>query len=268
MNLYKCIDCGCVFETLDAAEICIQCGSDNITPIKRMPALIKGLIVGLLGVPIGYAVALGIGTLVTEKPDEIVMIDNGTMTFTETLPVNPENNEIDIPKITEVTEPQYKNGGYSFEVIVYSESHADLYYELSNPTNNYTSEDGKFENIAYTEDGIYILKVTNTKNGTYDEKTLSGFVRPAEMVTPYTKGDLQKIINNPSASFTRDMASRFGKYKMEFVGLDPEEPAPTRFAEILNAISGNAWKSATVIGEPKYDHLNRITYLKIKVVYY
>ena len=271
MKTYKCIDCGNVFESEEIVEQCSQCGSDNITPIKKMPNIAKGLLIGLLGIPLGF----GVGYLV----DEIIDREGEAVIIPPPSPINTKDvddieiadsdtiiTEADIPQIIDVTNPQYKNGGYYIEVKAIVESKATLIYELSSPQNTYTSEDGKFENIAYTDDGIYHLTVKNVKNGAYVEDDLTGFKQPVENVEPLTKAQIQHIINTSERVSEATMA-KFGNYHMDFIGLDPEETAPDRFREVVQAMRAGSWKSATIIGEPKYDELGRVTYLKIKVEY-
>lgn len=271
MKLYKCIDCGNVFEAADYAESCSRCGSDNITPAKKMSPIVKGVLIALLGIPVGLGISVGLSKIFDDKPVAEVDIDGrGEITIDGHTPSHDVDviTASDIPEIIAVSELQYKSGGYTFEATARTERRTELRFELFDPNNTFTSSDGKFENIPYTDEGVYTLKVINTKNGAYTDMMVSGFVKPPQMVTPLTKADIQKIIDNPTQPFTKAMAAKFGKYKMEFVGLDPEEPEPLRFSEILNALVGNAWKSATVMEEPRYDELNRIIYLKVKVEYY
>lgn len=271
MKIYKCIDCGNVFEADDYTESCSLCGSDNITPVKKISPIVKGAFVALLGIPLGLGIGFGVSKIFDGKHE--VIVNNGEQDVVEPGGHTPSHDvdvitASDIPEIIAVSELQYKSGGYTFEATARTERKTELRFELFDPNNTFTSSDGKFENIPYTDEGVYTLKVINTKNGAYTDMMVSGFVKPPQMVTPLTKADLQKIIDNPTQPFTSAMAAKFGKYKMEFVGLDPEEPAPLRFSEILNALVGNAWKSATVMEEPRYDELNRIIYLKVKVEYY
>lgn len=272
MKKYKCIDCGKVFEAMDGAETCPQCGSDNITPVKGMSPAVKGLLLGMLCIPVGFGLALGIETFLDEPSRPIVQKNNQTDAH-EDDPIGPEGVILDIPQIDKVGDLKLTKDGYSFEVIAYTAEGASLKYELylsDVKEASYTSYDGKFEKVAPTEDGNYQLVVTNVSDGSYVQKLLSGFVQPAEKpVDPLTKADLQKLLNNPSVLLTKTQRSKFAKgYKMTFVGRDPEEgDAPIDFQEVLNALDFNAWSRATIMEEPKYDEMNRITFLKIKVEY-
>jgi hypothetical protein len=180
---------------------------------------------------------------------------------------------LDIPQIDNVGELKLTKDGYSFEVSAHTDKRAALKYDLYTADASgasYTSYDGKFEKVAPTEDGNYQLVVTNVSDDSRAEQLLSGFVQPAEKpVDPLTKADLQKLLNNPSVLLTKTQRSKFAKgYKMTFVGRDPEEgDAPIDFQEVLNALDFNAWSRATIMEEPKYDEMNRITFLKIKVEY-
>ena len=268
MKKYKCIDCGKVFEAMDGAETCPQCGSDNITPVKGMSPAVKGLLLGMLCIPVGFGLALGIETFLDGPSKPIVPQKDPNDTLIVPKPVI-----LDIPQIDIVGDLNLTKDGYSFEVYAHTEKTAALKYELylsDVKEASYTSYDGKFEKVAPTEDGNYQLVVTNVSDGSYAQQLLSGFVQPAEKpVDPLTKADLQKLLNNPSVLLTKTQRSKFAKgYKMTFVGRDPEEgDAPIDFQEVLNALDFNAWSRATIMEEPKYDEMNRITFLKIKVEY-
>lgn len=265
MKKYKCIDCGKVFEAMDGAETCPQCGSDNITPVKGMSPAVKGLLLGMLCIPVGFGLALGIETF-WDGPSKPIVPQKD--------PIDPTPKPVilDIPQIDNVGNLNLTKDGYSFEVYAHTEKTASLKYELyltDASEASYVSNDGKFEKVAPTVDGNYILIVTNVNDKSYADTLISGFVQPAEKpVEPLTKADIQKFLNNPSVPLTKAQNSKFAKgYKMSFVGLDSEEPAPIKFHEVLNALDFNAWSRATIIEEPKYDEMNRITFLKIKVEY-
>lgn len=257
MNLYKCLACQKKFETPQEVDNCIYCGSDNITPVKSISPIWLMLLVFLLCVPVGYLVT----ELMTARgpvppdpppyPDPVPVIDSTT-----------------IPVIVSVSEPQYKNGSFTFSVTA-DVKRGRLMYTLTAPgslTPDYTSDDGKFSGIAPTEDGIYTLKVENVTSNQYDSKVLVGFVKPVQQpVKKLTKSDIQKILDTQTTP--QGLSSKFAKgYKLKFVGLDQDEPQPDRFDEIINRLVAT-WSKAEVLGDVEYDELNRITSLTIKVIY-
>lgn len=256
MNLYKCLACQKKFETPQEVDNCIYCGSDNITPVKSISPIWLMLLVFLLCVPVGYLVT----ELMTPQspkpvdpvdPDPVPVIDSTT-----------------IPVIVSVSEPQYKNGSFTFSVTA-DVKRGRLMYTLTAPgslTPDYTSDDGKFSGIAPTEDGIYTLKVENVTSNQYDSKVLVGFVKPVQQpVKKLTKSDIQKILDTQTTP--QGLSSKFAKgYKLKFVGLDQDEPQPDRFDEIINRLVAT-WSKAEVLGDVEYDELNRITSLTIKVIY-
>lgn len=269
MKKYKCIDCGNVFEGSDGAETCPQCSSDNITPVKGMSPTLKGLLLGMLCIPVGFGLALGIETYMDGSSQQITHQQASEQTDYTPIP-----QVLDIPTIDIVGNLNLTKDGYSFEVCAHTEKKASLKYELyltDASEASYVSNDGKFEKVAPTVDGNYILIVTNVKDKSYADTLISGFVQPAEKpVEPLTKKDLQKLLDNPSVVLTKTQKSKFAKgYKMSFVGRDPEQddaPIPD-FQEVLNILNFNFWSKATIMEEPKYDEMNRITFLKIKVEY-
>ena len=269
MKKYRCIDCGNVFEGADGAENCPQCGSDNITPVKGMSPTLKGLLLGMLCIPVGFGLALGIETILDRgSHNQSGGQDNGGEKRKTDIIVE----IIDIPQIDRVGDLSLTKDGYSFEVYAHTDKMASLKYELyltDASTASYVSKDGKFKEVAPSADGTYMLKVTNVNDNSYAEELIPGFVQPAEKpVEPLTKADIQKLLNNPSVLLTKAQLSKFAKgYKMSFVGLDAEEPTPLDFQEVLNALDNNAWSKATIMEDPKYDEMNRITFLKINVEY-
>ena len=259
MNLYKCLACQKKFETPQEVDNCIYCGSDNITPVKSISPIWLMLLVFLLCVPVGYLVTELMTSLGDE--DEIIVIPD------DDRKIVPPIDSTTIPVIVSVSEPQYKNGSFTFSVTA-DVKRGRLMYTLTAPgslTPDYTSDDGKFSGIAPTEDGIYTLKVENVTSNQSDSKVLVGFVKPVQQpVKKLTKSDIQKILDTQTTP--QGLSSKFAKgYKLKFVGLDQDEPQPDRFDEIINRLVAT-WSKAEVV-DVKYDELNRITSLTIKVIY-
>lgn len=259
MNLYKCLACQKKFETPQEVDNCIYCGSDNITPVKSISPIWLMLLVFLLCVPVGYLVT----ELMTASPrgpvDSVDSVDS----------VDPLSviDSTTIPVIVSVSEPQYKNGSFTFSVTA-DVKRGRLMYTLTAPgslTPDYTSDDGKFSGIAPTEDGIYTLKVENVTSHQDVSQMLDGFEKPVQQpVKKLTKNDIQKILDTQTTP--HGLSSKFAKgYKLKFVGLDQDEPQPDRFDEIINRLVAT-WSKAEVV-DVKYDELNRITSLTIKVIY-
>lgn len=259
MNLYKCLACQKKFETPQEVDNCIYCGSDNITPVKSISPIWLMLLVFLLCVPVGYLVTEWVTSLGDE--DEIIVIPD------DDRKIVPPIDSTTIPVIVSVSELQYKNGSFTFSVNA-DVKRGKLEYTLTahgNLTSDYTSDDGKFSGIAPTEDGIYTLKVENVTSHQYDTKILDGFVKPVQHpVKKLTKSDIQRILDTQTTP--QGLSSKFAKgYKLKFVGLDQDEPQPDRFDEIINRLVAT-WSKAEVV-DVKYDELNRITSLTIKVIY-
>lgn len=259
MNLYKCLVCQKKFETPQEVDNCIYCGSDNITPVKSISPIWLMLLVFLLCVPVGYVLTEWVTSLGDE--DEIIVIPD------DDRKIVPPIDSTTIPVIVSVSEPQYKNGSFTFSVTA-DVKRGRLMYTLTAPgslTPDYTSDDGKFSGIAPTEDGIYTLKVENVTSNQSDSKVLVGFVKPVQQpVKKLTKSDIQKILDTQTTP--QGLSSKFAKgYKLKFVGLDQDEPQPDRFDEIINRLVAT-WSKAEVV-DVKYDELNRITSLTIKVIY-
>lgn len=280
MKTYKCIGCGNVFEADDAVEICPQCGSDNITPIRKMPHFVKGLLVGLLGIPVGLGIGFGVDKIVEHSSNDVKFGEKtypsegqgeGTKSDWEHTEGSGEPIILagDIPVIEETYDLKYENGGYTLVVSASVASRAKLEYQLTNPADaekSYTSDDGKFEKIPYTEDGLYSLKVTNTKNGAYAELQIPGFINP-DKVEPLTKEDIQSYLSNPDCRpFTNAERKKFAwGYKLHISGLAPDEPEFTRFSDLLDEIRSGRFSNAKLTKDPLYDDSCRITHLYIKV---
>lgn len=260
MNLYKCLACQKKFETPQEVDNCIYCGSDNITPVKSISPIWLMLLVFLLCVPVGYLVTEWVTSL-GNKGEIIVIHDDPTKKK-----IVPPIDSTTIPVIVSVSEPQYKNGSFTFSVNA-DVKRGKLEYTLTalGSLTPYTSDDGKFSGIAPTEDGIYTLKVENVTSHQDVSQMLDGFKKPAQQpVKKLTKSDIQKILDTQTTP--QGLSSKFAKgYKLAFVGLDQDEPQPDRFDEIINRLVAT-WSKAEVV-DVKYDELNRITSLTIKVIY-
>ena len=272
MRTYKCIECGNIFDSDCAIDVCHQCGSDNITPIKRMPIFVKGILIALIGIPLGLGIGLGIDKITSDDHEPIKP---------EPPIYNPAPNpagggvvisNADIPKIDECV-PKYENGGYSLKVRAYTESGAPLKYELISLTEDnkkYSSNNGEFKKIPPTQDSVYNLIVTNTKNGAYNEMLVGGFVVVVDKVVSLTRSDIQKFLDNPEQNqFTNADRVKFAPgYRLHMKGLAPDEPEFKRFDAILTALTNDSLKSAKVTSDPKYDEAGRITDLYITVEYW
>lgn len=259
MKIYKCIDCQRVFETYEDADNCIFCGSDNITPTQKVSVFWLMAIVFIVCVPIGFGIAKWSFGL----SEETKVVHSGGSDVIVTLV-----DTVAIPRIVSVSEPKYKNGAYDFEVVAQVQTRNRLEFSLAISEDivpDYISKDGKFTGVAPTEDGIYILKVTNIATGDIAERVLSGFTKPVQQpIVKLTKSQLQNILDTQSAP--QGLYLKFADgYKMKFVDLDASEPTPDRFDEILNRLVAT-WSRAEVLGV-QYDELNRITSITIKVVY-
>ena len=266
MKLYKCIECGRKFETIDNVDNCIYCGSDNITPTKNISPLFLLPVVFLVCIGVGFGVSELISRKPSRKPSSVDIIKERIVS-TDVFTVD----STAIPFIVSISEPKYSGGSFAFNVHAATKSNAKLdylLYTLEDATLPYKSDNGEFVGVSPTEDGIYLLKVINVEVPEYSvEHTVSGFLKPTvQPIVKLTKSQIQKILDtqNPPAGLYLKFAEG---YKLRFEGLDPGEPVPDRFDEILNRLLGCTWSAAEVIGEPVYDELNRITLLKIRVIY-
>ena len=267
MKLYKCIECGRKFESNDNVDNCIYCGSDNITPTKNISPVYLLPVVVLVCIGVGFGVSELISGMFGKSsynPDIIITPADQSSTVVLV-------DSTAIPSIVSVSEPKFSGGTYSFKVQATTKSNAKLdylLYSMDDGMSQYRTADGEFAGVSPSGDGTYLLKVINVDNPNYYvEHTVTGFLKPTvQPVVKLTKSQIQQILNTQNAPTGLYLKFAEG-YKLKFEGLDASEPVPDRFDEILNRLLGCTWSAAEVIGEPVYGELNRITLLKIRVIY-
>lgn len=291
MKTFKCIDCGNIFEADDTTEICCVCSSDNITPVKKILPITKGIFVGLLGIPLGLGAGLGIDAIINSVEKDATKVEEyiSSETITSQETVNPQNPveeitnpvediamipgaDFDKPEIINIKNLRFVNGGFSFEVEVKTKSkNPSLKYEIWNDSKGYryTSEDGRFNGVKPTDDGYYNIRVTNTRDNSYDDDFLKG-LSIADQIKPLTKAEIQKIFNNPSMSLGNILFRISHECDIEYSGLNEDDVKSFEgydFQELVNQLNAGVISSLTVVDEPKHDKHNHLIWFKVKVEY-
>lgn len=291
MKTFKCIDCGNIFEADDTTEICCVCSSDNITPVKKILPITKGIFVGLLGIPLGLGAGLGIDAIINSVEKDATKVEEyiSSETITSQETVNPQNPveeitnpvediamipdaDFDKPEIIGIKNLRFVNGGFSFEVEVKTKSkNPSLKYEIWNDSKGYRypSTDGRFNGVKPTDDGYYNIRVTNTRDYSYDEDLLKE-LSVADQIQPLTKAEIQKIFNNPTMSLDKILFRISHECDIEYSGLNEDDVKSFEgydLQELVNQLIAGYISSLTVVDEPKHDKHNRLIWFKVKVEY-
>ena len=273
MKTYKCFDCRKTFRAQEDVDNCPYCGSDNISPSRNVSRYWGLVTLFVFFVFAGFFLT----KMIADKQDNSVT----THEVKQETPVSGGNNQIrnnvspnilpppvSVPEIVNVSALQYEKDGYNFVVEAAVASGHPLEFFLFRDNDVipvYSSDTGRFINVAWIEGGIYLLKVVNTETNEYAEMYVDGFIAPpVQPIKKLTKAQLQDIINkqNPPKGFYLNFADH---YKLKFKGLDPNEPKLDRFDEIFNRLVGT-WDSA-IVSDIQYDDLNKIVSVTIEVVY-
>ena len=180
------------------------------------------------------------------------------------------------PSFTEVSEPSFnrKNGTYSFKVAATTPSGDNIIYKLFSQKKDLVgnSEDGYFQNIKPTTDGVYYVQAVNAVN---PEKTtalrpVSGFEVKEVAVDKISKGDLTAKFN--TGSYAQSFSGAWERTylapgcKFTFTGIRDGERHPSDIGDICRRINMNTWASVNVTSV-SYDALNHITGMTIAVTY-
>lgn len=132
-------------------------------------------------------------------------------------------------------------------------------YEIGGSEPKYKSENGSFYNVYPVDGGKYKLVVRNTRTGDEATKEVSGFNK----IKKLSASELQTMLNADSQDklfyFNFDVA----KLRFDCTGVDASE-APTTLDALLASRAAFGW-TVQVVGTPKYDDYNRITYFKINL---
>lgn len=134
-------------------------------------------------------------------------------------------------------------------------------YEIGGSEPKYKSENGSFYNVYPVDSGKYKLVVRNSRTGDEATKEVSGFNK----IKKLSASELQAMLNADSQDklfyFNFDVA----KLRFDCTGVDASE-VPNSLDALLASRAAFGW-NVQVVGTPKYDQYNRITYFKINLSY-
>ena len=180
-------------------------------------------------------------------------------------PNNPKQDSSTTPEIKSVyvagrSSAGYEQVGLNCVASASTESGDNLLYELfetgSNKTAKYQSQTGTFVNVIPVDSGKYLLKVTNTRTGDFATKEISGF----DKINKYSAAELQKQLNSDTQEKLFYHHFDLKGLKFDCEGAD----ASDGIGALLEKREALGWV-LTVVGTPRYDEYNRITYFKVKV---
>lgn len=132
-------------------------------------------------------------------------------------------------------------------------------YEIGGSEPKYKSENGSFYNVYPVDGGKYKLVVRNSRTGDEATKEVSGFNK----IKKLSASELQAMLNAGSQDKLFYHHFDISKLRFDCTGVDASE-APTTLDELFASRSAFGW-TVQVVGTPKYDNYNRITYFKINL---
>lgn len=132
-------------------------------------------------------------------------------------------------------------------------------YEIGGSEPKYNSDNGSFINVLPVDGGKYKLVVKNSRTGDEATQEVSGFTK----INKLSASQLQAQLNAGSQDKLFYHHFDISKLRFDCTGVDAKE-APTTLDELLASRSAFGW-TVQVVGTPKYDNYNRITYFKINL---
>ena len=205
---FVCLNCRKKFRADDTIDVlCPFCKFDNITILSG--SNVKNVIVAfcfILFAAIGYFIPLG---LYQDQNSEIATYVYDDYMYAEaTMNSITHNNameEVDttpIPRIINISTPTLRNGKYVFEVVAETKRGRYNYEIRQEPGSELISSNtnGKFEDIPYSESGMYRIEVINSSEPQYkDYIIITGFDKPVNelpAIAKLTSDDVEGGVNN------------------------------------------------------------------------
>ena len=225
---------------------------------------------GLLNTTTGITGGSGSGPQQTPKPnpEPALIPEPEPETPVEVNPTpEPKLANVDaVPEIKGVVVGQrdskrYKMIGMSLSVNAAVASGDPLVYELyeiGGTAAKYTSNNGKFAEVYPIDGGKYLLKVVNKNTGDFADRQVAGF----DKIKKYSSADLQAQLNADTQERLFYFHFDTENLKFDCEGIDLSD-APTSLSALTSSRSATGWVYV-VIGTPKYDQYNRITYFKVR----
>lgn len=132
-------------------------------------------------------------------------------------------------------------------------------YEIGGSEPKYKSDNGNFINVLPVDGGKYKLVVKNSRTGDEATQEVSGFTK----INKLSASQLQAQLNadNPDKLIYHYFDIK--KLRFDCTGVDASE-APTTLDALFASRAAFGW-TVQVVGTPKYDNYNRITYFKINL---
>ena len=270
---FVCLNCRKKFradDTLDAS--CPYCKSDNITissgdNTKYVIAAFCFILFALIGyfIPLGLPKEQDI-----EISDQVRDADMYTDTQADevTLDAVEEADTAPVPRIVNISTPTLRNGKYVFEVVaevkrgrLNYEIRKEPGYELVSSNTN-----GKFENVPYSESGMYRIEVINSSEPQYKDYTIiNGFDKPVNelpTIAKLTSDDVEGYLNNKDLA-TLNKSCRNARITIS----NPEEAGqtPADCSGVVLNLRMEVWKRVEV-EQLSFNSQNYVTSIKLRVI--
>lgn len=270
MRNFKCKKCGHSFSASESLEVvdCPKCKSDNISPVESNKWITPLLMVVVFTV-CGCIGFWGTG-MIRESENESE--DTVRPNEPDTSIVDPTPKPIEITTITTSFDPVV-NDDYVYSFVAHCnldslDSEKELIYELlpeREETIIMSNSDGKFTGIIPTPSGTYRFRVrVKDTNQTSEPQIVTGFVeRPKITITPMSKDELEKKINQGEASLERVKISP--TVRVNYTN-KREEDSFKSLQDVENQFMYGQWSSVRVVSV-EYNKENIITAISLEIVY-
>lgn len=132
-------------------------------------------------------------------------------------------------------------------------------YEIGGSEPKYNSDNGSFYNVLPVDGGKYKLVVKNSRTGDEATQEVSGFTKINKLSASQLQAQLNADVPDKLIYHYFDIK----KLRFDCTGVDASE-APTTLDAFFASRAAYGW-TVQVVGTPKYDNYNRITYFKINL---
>lgn len=269
---FICLNCRNKFRADDIAETsCPYCKSDNISISSGSSVkYIIAILCFVLFAAVGYLLPLNESS--NSESIELDILPPSDMSDDHPIVINDieeeDANMASVPKILNITTPALKNGKYVVEIAaevkrgrLSYEIRKEPGYELVNSNNS-----GKFEDVPYSESGMYRIEVINLDDPQYKDYTIiNGFDKPANELPKITKissDDIERYLNNKDIA-TLNKSCRNARITI----VNPEDAGQTPAdcnGVVLN-LRMEVW-SRVEVEQVNYNSQNYVTSIKLRVI--
>lgn len=237
----------------------------------------KGLQIFLLILLFGACAAGGYfaGGAILNKPvaEESTIVE--VVPEVEAEPVVEEAVPVAIPIIDSVSAlKRNANNTYNFSVEAHCDSDEAIVFVLRKSATSsdsvQSSVDGNFTNVPSSSNGKYYLVACTANSGVESEAREIGGFNNVVMYEKITVNEIEHLVNvvkDWENGAPADYYKRVSNLHVDVVNPKEDVMPYTTISDLTMAAGNDDFQSISVIGTPRYDEQNRMTYIKIQINY-